>query len=104
MSQKPAPSAPSAAPAVFDAYNGPAPDEETRASLCDATQAAAIGNVAPIAAAGIPRSARLIATRTIAKRAGAMPSAYAQASIGVATFNARGRRSAVTAIRISRTA
>src|SRR5439155_4142560 len=53
MSQKPAPSAPSAAPAGFDAYNDPAPEEETRASLCDATQAAAIGNVAPIAAAGI---------------------------------------------------
>jgi hypothetical protein len=100
-SQKPAASAPSAAPAVFDAYSDPVPEKEARSLSRDASQAAAIGKVAPIAAAGMPRSARLITTRTIAKRAGAAPSAYAQARSGVDALNATGRRSAVTATRIS---
>src|SRR5262249_16661968 len=78
-SQKPAASAPSAAPAVFDAYRYPAPEKDARPLSYDASQPAAIGKVAPIAAAGTPRSARLMTTRTMAKRAGAAPSAYAHA-------------------------
>src|SRR5438105_749630 len=74
MSQKPAPIAPSAAPAVFVAYSVPVSPASA------AYQPAAMGKVAPIAAAGMPRSARLVATRIIAKRAGAVPSAYAHAS------------------------
>ncbi|SRR5258706_7909632 len=66
ISQNPAAIAPTAAPAVFAAYSRP---------VSPASQFAAIGNVAPIAAAGTPSSARLIATRTSAKRAGAAPSA-----------------------------
>src|SRR6478672_9286837 len=92
MSQKPAASAPSAAPAVFDAYSDPAPEKEAWLWSCDASQPAAIGKVAPIAAAGTPRSAR---------RAGAAPSAYAHARAGIALVNASGSRSAVAATRSS---
>ena len=41
-----------------------------RGGRCCANQSAAIGKVAPIAAAGMPSSARLIATRTSANRPG----------------------------------
>src|SRR5437763_68016 len=74
--KKPAAMAPAAAPAVFAAYGAPA------STAVRANQAAASGNVAPIAADGIPRSVRLIATRTNANLAGAPPSAYAQRSAG----------------------
>jgi hypothetical protein len=69
-----------------------------------AYQSAAIGNVAPIAAAGTPNSARLIATRTSANRAGASPSAYAHASAGTVAASAIGRSSALAAATISRIA
>jgi hypothetical protein len=66
ISQNPAAIAPTAAPAVFAAYSRP---------VSPASQFAATGKVAPIAAAGTPSSARLMATRTSAKRPGAAPSA-----------------------------
>ena len=81
ISQKPAAVAPSAAPDVFAAYNAPAPAAAVSArssrdvAFIDAIQAAAIGNVAPMAAAGTPSSARLSVRRTRANRAGASPSA-----------------------------
>src|SRR6266849_3827920 len=74
--KKPAAIAPTAAPPVLAAYSTPV----SAAAL--ANQPAAIGNVAPIAAAGTPSRARLIATRTTANCAGAVPSAYAHARAG----------------------
>jgi hypothetical protein len=69
-----------------------------------AYQSVAIGKVAPIAAAGTPRSARLMATRTSANRTGAVPSAYAHASAGNVAASASGRSSALIATTISRIA
>ena len=69
-----------------------------------ANQFVAIGNVAPIAAAGTPTSARLMTTRTIANRAGAAPSAYAHASAGTDAWSANGSASAVVATSNSRIA
>src|SRR5713226_2614303 len=96
--KKPAAIAPAAAPAVLAAYSTPV----SAAPL--ANQPAAIGNVAPIAAAGTPSSARLIATRTTANCAGAVPSAYAHARAGTDEASARGSRSAEPATTSSRTA
>src|SRR5581483_171161 len=91
ISQNPAATAPTAAPAVFAAYRTP-----TSAAAVE-NHDAAIGNVAPIAAAGTPRIRRLTATRTTASRAGAVPSAYAHASSGVVERSAKGSSSALTA-------
>ena len=96
--KKPAAMAPAAAPAVFTAYSTPV------SAAFRAYQSAAIGNVAPIAAAGTPSSARLIATRTSANCAGALPSAYAHASSGTDAASAAGKSSAHIATMISRTA
>src|SRR6266849_5146872 len=82
MSQKPAAMAPIAAPAVFAAYTAPASAAVAPEAVLSANHAAASGKVAPIAAAGMPSSSRLSATRTAAKRNGAVASAYAHASAG----------------------
>src|SRR5262245_4301509 len=94
MSQKPAATAPIAAPTVFAAY-------KAAAELRAAVHAAAMGNVAPMAAAGMPTSVRLIRTRRSAKRVGAVPSAYAQARTGTVASSAKGSVRAQTAIAIS---
>src|SRR5471030_1917288 len=96
--KNPAATAPAAAPVVFIAYSTPV------SAAFRAYQSAAIGNVAPMAAAGMPRSARLIATRRTANCAGAPPSAYAQASAGTVAASAIGSSSAQTATTISRSA
>src|SRR5262249_20604248 len=92
INQNPAATAPSAAPAVLAAYRTPA------SVVTGEYHDAAIGNVAPMAAAGAPRSSRLIATRTIASRAGVWPSAYAHTSVGSAARSANGSSSAHAAI------
>lgn len=86
-SQKPAPIAPAAAPAVFAAYNTLALDAGVRDARADriaasASQATPIGNVPPMAIAGTVSSSRLEATRTSPKRIGSPPSAYARARTG----------------------
>jgi hypothetical protein len=96
--RKPAPIAPMAAPAVFTAYSRPVSAETL------AYQVVAIGNVAPMAAAGRPMRMRLIATRTMPKRVGAVPSAYAHASAGTDAASATGRISAAAATASSSTA
>ena len=67
INQKPAAIAPAAAPAVFAAYSTPA------SAAAEAYQPVATGKVAPIAAAGMPTSTRLIVSRTIANRIEASP-------------------------------
>ena len=81
INQRPAASAPTAAPAVLAAYNPPAsaaPSDagDWRRDCCGdlkaafVNQAAAIGNVAPIAMVGSPSAAMDSTTRTIPNRAG----------------------------------
>jgi hypothetical protein len=76
-SQNPAAIAPAAAPAVFAAYRNPAALAALRSDRPPepANQAAAMGKVAPIAAAGRVSRPRLSATRMAANRAGPFPSA-----------------------------
>src|SRR6516165_9706943 len=69
INQNPAASAPAAAPAVFAAYRRPA------SAAVRENQLAAIGKVAPMAAAGAPSRTRLRMTRMSAKRSGAPLSA-----------------------------
>src|SRR4051812_6828147 len=61
--KNPAPIAPTAAPAVLAAYSTAAGFPLRADDAEPANQAAAIGKVAPIAAAGTPTRNRLIATR-----------------------------------------
>ena len=59
-----------------------------------ANHAAAIGNVAPIAAAGTPRSPAHSSARTMPNRAGASASSYAHASSGTNAASIAGSASA----------
>src|SRR5258706_12806758 len=85
INQSPAVRAPAAAPAVLAAYNAPAspaPSDSARirrawrrdGATTFANQDAAIGNVAPMAAVGMPSATIDRAARTIPKRPGASPS------------------------------
>src|SRR2546426_1059924 len=110
ISQKPAAITPAAAPAVLAEYSAPtsaaiavfsdtSPDTvrlkaDPTALVFWAKHRAAIGNVAPMAAAGMRTSTRLSARRTAAKRAGAVPSAYAHASAGTHAASSAGSASA----------
>src|SRR5216683_1605938 len=110
MNQKPAPIAPAAAPAVLAAYRTPASAEERGAAfglslaVTSENHEAAIGNVAPIAAAGTASNARLSVMRTNANRTGASPSAYAHAIAGSSPRRSAGSTIAISATMISRVA
>src|SRR5262245_38469180 len=95
MRKKPAATAPRAAPAVFAAYKPPASAAPVE------YHAAAMGKVAPIAAAGSPIRTRLVATRAIANRIGAPPSAYDHRSAGTHAARSIGRTTAIAAMAIS---
>src|SRR5947208_1422162 len=108
--QNPAPIAPAAAPAVFAAYRTPASAADRLlagafiVTYASTNHDAAIGNVAPMAAAGTASSARLSVTRTSPNRTGASPSAYAHAITGSNSFRIAGSAMAISATTISSTA
>ena len=85
--------------AGVDARAVPA-DDEVMAGL-SANHDAAIGNVAPIAAAGTAMRPRLSAARASVNRSGASPSMYAQAMTGASPCRPAGNAIANSAIRSS---
>src|SRR5687768_16619911 len=80
INEKPAKIAPAAAPSVFAAYNAPASCAAVDAMRT--IQRDAIGNVAPIHAAGTQSKPTLITSRSKAKVPPPAPSAYDAASNG----------------------